>query len=593
MILQSLCGYYDRLAEDPDSGIPLNGYANVGISSCIVINQDGDVISVKSLCKQVDKRILPTYFIVPEPPKRSGQRPAPAFLCEKAEFIFGIYKEEKGAGYRFEASRMLHEEVLGCIDDEGAVALLKFFAKRTQGRYDVYEIDVSPLDDGGNIIFQLQGDSQFMHERPAIRRAWESYRAQMSESVEKGLCLITGEYAPIARLHGNVRGFGKDKPTLVGFNQPAFESYGKKQGMNAPVSETATFKYVTALNSLMDDPMHHIKLHGDRIVFWAERSAPIEEALAACFFSPDYAVEDIGLDEGTSAKVRGILSALYNGRMPDNTEFDNSVRFYVLGVSANMTRLVVRFFYTDTFCGIAGRIAQHYKDITIVGSKRTPSPYRILLETAVGRESGNVAPNLEGALIQSILNGTSYPASLYQALLGRIRAEGGKDPKKAKGFAINSLRTGMIKGYLNRMDRINNKKEGITVALNKEEKDIAYVLGRLFALLEKAQKDALGDVNASIVDKYLNSALATPQMVFPMLLTLSKKHIKKADNWYIDRLIGEVAAMLPSTGFPISLNAEQQGRFIIGYYHQNQAIYTKKSDGANGVSSDDNIETEE
>lgn len=315
MILQSLCGYYDRLAEEPDSGVPLNGYANVGISSSIVIDKNGDVKSVKSLCKQVDKRVLPTYFIVPEPPKRSGQRPAPAFLCENAEFIFGIYKEQKGADYRFEASRMLHEEVLDGIDDEGAMALLNFYAKRKQGRYDVYDVDISPLDDGGNIIFQLQGDSQFIHERPAIRRAWERYRAEQTEGAEKGQCLITGEFAPIARLHGNVRGFGKDKPTLVGFNQSAFESYGKKQGMNAPVSEIAAFKYATALNSLMDDPMHHIKLHNDRIVFWAERSAPIEEALAACFFSPDFAVEDIGLDEGTSVKVRGILSALYNGRM--------------------------------------------------------------------------------------------------------------------------------------------------------------------------------------------------------------------------------------------------------------------------------------
>lgn len=593
MILQSLCGYYDRLAEDPDSGVPLKGYANVGISSCIVINKDGDVVSVKSLCKLAGKKLLPTYFIVPEPPKRSGQRPEPAFLCENAEFIFGIYKEQKGADYRFEASRTIHEEVLGGTDDMGASALLRFFAKRTQGRYDVYDVDVSPLDDGGNIIFQLQGDSQFMHERPAIRKAWERYRAKRTEGADRGQCLITGEFAPIARLHGNVRGFGKDKPTLVGFNQSSFESYGKEQGMNAPVSETAAFKYAAALNSLMDDPMHHIKLHGDRVVFWAERSAPIEEALAACFFSPDYAVEDIGLDEGASAKVRGILDALYNGRIPEDMEFDTSVRFYVLGISANMTRLVIRFFHTDTFGCIAERIAQHYKDISIGGSKRTPSPYRILLETAVGRESGNVAPNLEGAFMQSILNGTSYPASLYQAVLGRIRAEGGKDPQKAKGYAVNPTRIGLIKGYLNRMDRLNKKKEGITVALNKEDKDIAYVLGRLFALLEKAQRDALGDVNASIVDKYLNSALATPQMVFPMLLTLSKKHIKKSEKRYTDKLIGEVVAILPSSGFPINLNAEQQGRFIIGYYHQNQALYTKKPDGANDAPSDNNVETEE
>ena len=429
----------------------------------------------------------------------------------------------------------------------------------------------------------------YLHERPAIRRAWDSFRASESEDASTGQCLVTGEVGPIARLHGSVGGFGQDKPTMVGFNQPSFESYRKSQGQNAPVSESAAFKYATALNYLIKDRNHHINLHGDKILFWAERNAPVEEALAACFFSPDFVPEDMGLDENASSMIRGILSALFTGKLPEGTEVDQSVRFYVLGVSANKTRLVVRFFHTDTFGGIAARVARHYQDISVVGIDRIVSPYRILLETAVGRESDNVAPNLEGALMQSILNGAVYPSGLYQAILRRIRAEGGKDPKKAKGHAINPIRVGLLKGYLNRMDRLNQKKERMTVALNKEEKDIGYLLGRLFALLEKAQKDALGDVNASIVDKYLNSALATPQMVFPMLLTLSKKHIKKADNRYMDRLIGEVVDLIPSTGFPISLNAEEQGRFIIGYYHQNKALYTKRENG----DQPDNIETEE
>jgi CRISPR-associated protein Csd1 len=246
--------------------------------------------------------------------------------------------------------------------------------------------------------------------------------------------------------------------------------------------------------------------------------------------------------------------------------------------------LVIRFFYTDTFGEIEERVKKHYCDIYVDGMRFQVSPYRILLETAVGRESGNVASNLSGALMQSILNGSSYPFSLYQALLRRIRAEGGKDPQKAKGYAINAIRVGVLKGYLNRIDRLNQKKERINVALNLEERDVAYVLGRLFALLEKAQKDALGEVNASIVDKYLNSALATPQMVFPMLLALSKTHTSKTDkksegkNYgrYTDRRIAEVVDLLPSSGFPVNLNAEQQGRFIIGYYHQNQALYAKK-----------------
>ncbi len=575
MILQSLCGYYDRLADDPNSNVPLQGYARVGISSCIVINNDGCVVSIRSLCNKEGKKLKTTPLIVPELPKRSGSKPSPAFLCENPEFIFGIYKKPEGAEYRFKASCSIHNSILGETNDGGACAILKFFAKRTQGRYDIYGVDASPLDDGGYVIFQLQGDDCYLHERPAIKRAWEQYKKGQSIESQIGQCLVTGEVGPIARIHNNVGGFGQDKPTLVGFNQNSFESYQKKQGMNAPVSETAAFKYTTALNSLLSDRLHSVNLHSDKILFWAERESPVEEVIAALVLSSNFEIEESGLDETSTALVRGVLHSLFSGKMPESTQIDKDVRFYILGLSASKTRLVVRFFYTDTFGEILERITQHHQDISLIGLEN-PSLYRILSETAVGRESSNVQPNLNGMLMQSILKGTSYPYSLYQAMLRRIRAEGGKDPQKAKGYPINAVRVGMIKGYLNRTYRLNEKKEMMEVALNEEERNIGYLLGRLFAMLEKAQKDALGKVNASIVDKYLNSALATPQMVFPMLLALSKKHISKADNWYMDKQITGVVNLLPSSGFPISLNAEQQGTFLIGYYHQNQALYTKR-----------------
>lgn len=576
MILQSLCGYYDRLQNDPESGVALFGYSRVGISACIVINPAGDIVSVRSLMNSDGKKLRPTPMIVPEPPKRAGAKPAPAFLCENAEFIFGIYKTPDGAEYRFNASSEIHNIVLGNVDDEGARAILAFFAKRTKGAYDGYGVDTSPLENGGYIIFQLTGDDCFLHERHAIKKAWEKYKSDQSGEAEIGQCLVSGDIGPIARIHNNMGGFGQDKPTLVAFKQPSFNSFGKKQGMNAPVSESAAFKYTTALNNLLSDRRHNLNLHDGRILFWAEKDSPVEETLLASVLSSEHILDDSGLDELSAAKVRGTLQSLVRGKVPENILLDRDVRFYVLGLSASKTRLVIRFFYTNSFGELLERFRQHFQDISIVGLQH-PSLYRILLETAVGRESSNVAPNLESILMLSILNGTLYPHSLYQAMLRRIRAEGGKDPQKAKGYPINSVRVGIIKGYLNRLCRLNNQKEMMKVALDTEERDIGYLLGRLFAMLEKAQKDALGEVNASIVDKYLNAALATPQMVFPMLLALSKKHISKKDNWYMDRLITQVVNQIPASGFPISMNSEQQGRFLIGYYHQNQDLYTKKN----------------
>ncbi len=119
------------------------------------------------------------------------------------------------------------------------------------------------------------------------------------------------------------------------------------------------------------------------------------------------------------------------------------------------------------------------------------------------------------------------------------------------------------------------------MSLNETYTQPAYVLGRLFAVLEKVQKEAIGDVNASIKDRYFTSACATPASVFPTLLRLSHHHIAKAEYGYAsDRRIQELLDLLEARPFPARLTLEEQGVFVLGYYHQRAAFYTKSSDKA-------------
>jgi CRISPR-associated protein Csd1 len=134
MILQSLCGYYDRLAANPSSNVPVMGYEVNNVSSCITLDTDGNVTSVISLLND-DKK--PINLITPIQPKRAGQRPEAAFLCENPEVIFGIYKNEEGAEYRFHASKKIHEIVLKNVDDAGATAILRFFEKRERAGFPI------------------------------------------------------------------------------------------------------------------------------------------------------------------------------------------------------------------------------------------------------------------------------------------------------------------------------------------------------------------------------------------------------------------------------------------------------------------------
>jgi CRISPR-associated protein Csd1 len=324
------------------------------------------------------------------------------------------------------------------------------------------------------------------------------------------------------------------------------------------------------------------------MVFWAERTAPKEERIISLMFDPDLLKSDDLVDSELAGNIKSVFDSLMKGVKPATLDIDEDVKFDILGMSKSKTRLVIRFFYTNTFGGLVEKILNHYQDIYIDGNhgREFPSPYILVREAALMRENKNISPKAESELIRSILYGMPYPYGLYCEMLSRIRAEIGVDAKRNRGFAISRERAGFIKGYINRNIRFMNKneKELMNVSLDVQQTNVGYVLGRLFALLEKAQKDALGKVNASIVDKYMNTALATPQYVFPMLLTLSKKHISKIgkqttyETPYIEMQIGKVIDMLPATGFPKALNIENQGRFVVGYYHQNQALYESKKD---------------
>ena len=113
------------------------------------------------------------------------------------------------------------------------------------------------------------------------------------------------------------------------------------------------------------------------------------------------------------------------------------------------------------------------------------------------------------------------------------------------------------------------------MSLDPERREVSYLLGRLFAVLEKAQLDALGQINATIKDRFFSSASATPATVFPRLLRLAQHHIEKAEYGHVsDRRIGEIMEHIKA--FPQHMGLEDQGLFAIAYYQQKNALYRKK-----------------
>lgn len=560
MILQALCGYYDRLLRSKNPNIALEGFSSEKAHFALVIDTDGNLLQVKDLRETKEKKSVPRQIIVPQGPKKSSNIAA-SFLWGSTSYVLGV--DDKGKPERtrncHKAFKDLHHELLASSTDDGAKALMAFLSKWNPNKASQLELLPEMLK--GNLVFQLDGDMGCLHDRPALKNIWIAHTTS-AEKGPKAMCLISGEVSPIARLHPAIKGvFGAQSSgaNIISFNLDAFCSYGKEQNYNAPISTSKASAYSKALNHLLASDTNKIKVTEITTVFWTERDTPIEGFLGLALNPGDNAAED--------KELAVFLETIREGKFPN--ELDPNINFYILGLSPNASRLSVRFWYVSTVKDIGNKLGQHFRDLAIAKSydndPEFPGIWRLLNETANKKSEAGPQPLLAGAVMQSILNGTPYPQALLSAVIGRIRAD----------QTINYLRAAIIKAVLVRKRRILNQGTEVSMALDKNNKDVAYLLGRLFAVLEKAQEDAIPGANATIKDRFYGSASATPRVVFPQLLRLAQHHIQKAEYGKVhDKQIEEILSDIQE--FPAHLALDQQGLFAIGYYHQRRDFYAKK-----------------
>jgi CRISPR-associated protein Csd1 len=585
MILQSLVDYYELLAKNDKISKP--GYCMAKVSYALNLSKDGEfigVIPLKIPAERGKKTVeLPQSMEVPEQYKKSsGVRSN--FLCENSAYMLGMDKssdnETKRAKECFDAFCELHKDVLSNARCEESNAILQFLESWQPEKGTDHPSLKVYLDDilaSSNLVFIIEGKT-YAHECPAIKKAWDNYIQQNPNSIEMQ-CLVTGQISPIARLHHSIKGIKgaqSSGASLVSFNAEAYESYGhdKQQGLNAPVSEYAAFAYTTALNYLLTDTAHKTVFGDTTVVYWAESTKPIYQDIFAYCLDPEQIESDTTDDRKTSNLIGSIFQKLVEGSPVSDVsgELDADTRFYILGLAPNAARLSVRFFMRNTFGAFVEKLMEHYRNMEIqkAPNDREFVPLWKLMQETVSLKSTDKAssPLLSGAVLRAILTGSQYPAALYNSIMIRIRAE----------HEVTRGKAAAIKAYLMKQQNNSVYKEVLTVSLNEQSENRAYVLGRLFSVLEKAQLDATPGIKATIKDRYFTSACATPASVFPVLLRLSNHHISKSDYGYIsDIRLRDLMDKLnvDSKPFPAHLSLDEQGLFILGYYHQQKANYTK------------------
>jgi CRISPR-associated protein Csd1 len=568
MILQALAKYYERI---PD--VAQEGYQEQDISFLIIINKNGDFISLQNLREGEGKKKKGQPRLVPRAVKRSSGIAA-NLLWDNPAYVLGRPKPEKKKDMD-DLLKRAKEQQKSFIDkitetfldsqDEGIAAVVRFFQQENYEKLFTHPQWQEIEESGANITFQLEDDAELICQRAVVRDAIFSHAAINDADFQ--ICLITGNGDAPARLHTVIKGVWGAQSSganIVSFNLDAFRSFGKEQGYNAPVGSKAEFAYTTALNTLLSKgSRQRIQVGDASTVFWAEREHELEDWFADIFGEP--AKEN---SEQDNAAIKALFKAPETGAQP---LLDDSIKFYVLGLSPNASRIAIRFWYAGTVAEVEGNIRQHFKDISIEHAPHFPeylSLFRLLVSTALQGKSDNIQSNLAGDFMKAILSGTPYPDTLLSSAIRRIKAE----------QEVTYPRAALIKAVLVRKARYKNEKEDIAMALDTSNTNEGYLMGRLFAVLEKIQEEASPGINATIRDRFYGSASSTPVTVFSHLMKLKNHHIAKIDNKgravNFEKLIGEIVDDIKD--FPGHLSLADQGRFAVGYYHQRQDFFKKK-----------------
>ena len=439
-----------------------------------------------------------------------------------------------------------------------------------------------------SFVFCLEGELSYFHDVPALRDRWLSSLGAVTSP--SAFCLVSGIYGPIELGHPIIKGVDGAQTAgayLVAINADAYTSYGKaKNATNAPTSINAAARYGAALNRLLDRGLasrNRLKIGDATVAFWADASGVGEAAAAAAETVFSFLVEPPS-DEAEAAKVGDMLQVVRSARPALSLDPDlrPGTRFHVLGLAPNAARLSVRFWLTDSFDIFADRLARHYRDIAVEPApwKRMPSVNFLLRKTvALQDKAENVPPLLAGEMTRAVLGGSPYPRTLLAAAVTRLRA--GDDP----GFGWHAA---VIKACINRSAR--SEEDHLPVALDTHNPSPAYQLGRLFYVLEAAQRAALGRVNATIADRYYGAASATPARVFGPLLRGLRTHVsdarKRGFGGWIEPKVAEIMSHLPPE-LPKTLTLEQQGRFAVGYYHERGSRPAKDIEAPDAIAEGD------
>ena len=632
MILKALYNYYQAMAEL--GKVAPSGMEWKAIPFIIVIDEDGTFR--RAIDTRDKEHKLGQEYLVAKAKGRSGSKSyaISQILWDHSGYVLGMPTDDSEeklvmAPKQHEAFKQELTKLRELFPENKGFEAIELFYEKYEGQKegelsDLFEVEVKDLSNiipedilleikkkvGANISFQLSTESD-PNQLISSHRDIRSYLAGSTEEEgeEMGRCLVTGEKGTIARLHGGISLFGAQaNATLISFQKfSGYDSYGKEQGLNAPISQPASDAIISGLNMLLEkDKNTNYRIGETTFVFWntlqddellknyqeatftgLPSDSDFDEEEEATSTSKKKVAKKKNPEQETKVVVQALRSAL--GGKNANIDRDHSDRFYILALAPNAKRVSVKLWMEGTISEIIGNTLAHLDDMNIVrfnGLLDEDTPplrpvYRIMKAIYTATDSTKWPRQVVQELLEGIIKGLPYAPALQMACLERIHHN------HTSKYPVTELRAALLKAYINRKHRKNPQIKQLTMALDKSNSNPAYLAGRLFALLERIQEKAIPGVKANITDRYFRTASATPGIIFGRLLQLSAFHLSKIKKehgglgFYFDRQIQEVLELLPGgqASFDKFFTPDQQSIFAVGYYHQ-KAYRDQKAESA-------------
>jgi CRISPR-associated protein Csd1 len=442
----------------------------------------------------------------------------------------------------------------------------------------------------GNIAFILPDSKKRLHEErdlyKAIIEKYKSIQVKI-KSIRFSVCSICGssEYAVVDLPHGMIKRIPDGQTAgcaLVSFNDTAYESYELSGNENSSICTHCARSYVDALNWLLSNGKLSHNKKGKEIFLYKNRKNISDDTAVIFWLQEAVETTDLDLlDEPDEGKIREMIESIESGKSTPVKNV-NSDKFYAITLSGAAARIAIRDWIETSLTNLRENLIQWFKDIETAEYDKDEGRivnhyprFWELVKAAKSKSTNDVKHGRIGAVLwKCAIKGTSPPLWILSAVLNRIRAEQGN---------TTSERIALLKLFMNR--RMNQQGGTKYMSdLDESNKNIAYICGRIFAVLESIQYHASGgNLNAGIRERFFSFASTMPSTAFGRLMKLSQHHLSKIRGEkpglavILDKKISELMCSVESTRFPVTFSLEDQASFTIGYYHQRQKDFDTKS----------------